>query len=168
APTSRTSARCGAPRADVSDAGGARHADVHDGPSVHVRLRLPRQARTIAVVRDMVSDALVLVGAPMDVIADVRIALSEACGNAVEHATGAEYEVAIDVDADRCTATVTDRGDGLTEEAIGAAMPGPDTLRGRGLPIMRALADDVVVTVQPGVGTSVQLVKRLDGPSGPS
>ena len=94
---------------------------------------------------------------------------SEACGNAVEHAAGAtDYEVTIDVNADRFTATVTDQGEGLTEDASHAEMPGPDALRGRGMPIMRAVADEVTVTIQPGVGTTVQLLKLLDGASRPA
>ena len=100
---------------------------------------------------------------------DIRIAVSEACGNAVEHAAGAaDYEVTLDVNADRFTATVTDQGEGLTEGDTCAEMPGPDAVRGRGMPIMRALADEVVFTVQPGVGTTVQLIKLLDGPSRPT
>lgn len=150
----------------MSSADGPRDADDHDPTSVHVVLRLPRLPRTIAFVRDIVRDALTLVNTPDDVIGDIRIAVSEACGNAVEHAAGAaDYEVTVDVNADRFTATVTDQGEGLTEDASCAEMPGPEALRGRGMPIMRALADEVVFTIQPGVGTTVQLIKLLDDAS---
>ena len=91
------------------------------------------------------------------------MALSEACANAVEHAEGAaEYEVTLDVNADRFTALITDQGQGLTDEVVSTTMPGPGESRGRGLPLMRALTDEATFTVQPGVGTTVQLMKLLN------
>ena len=134
-----------------------------DGLSIHLVLRLPRHPRTIAFVRDFARDALVLVAAHDDAIDDISVALSEACANAVEHATGAvDYEVTLDVNADRFTALVTDQGQGLTEELVSTTMPGPSESRGRGLPLMRALTDEATFTVQPGVGTTVQLIKLLN------
>ena len=134
-----------------------------DGLSIHVVLRLPRDARTIAFVRDFARDALVLVAAGDEAVKDIVVALSEACANAVEHATGAvEYEVTLDVNADRFTALVTDQGQGLTEEVVSSTMPGPSESRGRGLPLMRALTDEATFTVQPDIGTTVQLIKLLN------
>ena len=90
------------------------------------------------------------------------MAVSEACANAVEHASGADhYEVTLDVNTDRITATITDQGQGLDEETLSAKMPGPGATRGRGLPLMRALSDEATFTVQPGIGTTVQLMKLL-------
>lgn len=137
--------------------------DALDGLSIHLVLRLPRHPRTVAFVRDFARDALVLVNALDREIRDISIALSEACANAVEHATGAtEYEVTLDVNGDRFTAMVTDQGQGLDEATLSTTMPAPTEARGRGLPLMRALADDASFTVQPGIGTTVQLIKLLD------
>ena len=137
--------------------------DPLEGLSIHVVLRLPRHPRTVAFVRDFARDALVLVAALDREIRDISIALSEACANAVEHATGAsEYEVTLDVNVDRFTAMVTDQGQGLDDATLSATMPEPSQARGRGLPLMRALTDDASFTVQPGIGTTVQLIKLLD------
>jgi serine/threonine-protein kinase RsbW len=137
--------------------------DALDGLSIHLVLRLPRHPRTIAFVRDFARDALVLVAAADDAINDINVALSEACANAVEHAVGVDdYEVTLDVNTDRFTAIVTDQGQGLEEEMVSAPMPGPDVARGRGLPLMRALTDEASFTVQPGIGTTVQLTKLLN------
>ena len=132
------------------------------GSSVHVVLRLPRDARTIGFVRDLAGAALGVVDASEQDIGDVRIAVSEACGNAVEHAVGAaDYEVVLDVHPDLIAITVRDQGEGLAEAASVAAMPRPDALRGRGLPIMRAVCDEVDVTARPGAGTTIRLRKLL-------
>jgi serine/threonine-protein kinase RsbW len=136
-----------------------------DGLSIHVVLRLPRHPRTIAFVRDFTRDALVLVAAPHEAVNDINVAVSEACANAVEHASGADdYEVTLDVNTDRVTATITDQGQGLDEETLAATMPDPGAARGRGLPLMRALTDDATFTAQPGIGTTVQLMKLLKQP----
>jgi serine/threonine-protein kinase RsbW len=109
--------------------------DPLEGLSIHVVLRLPRHPRTVAFVRDFARDALVLVAALDREIRDISIALSEACANAVEHATGAsEYEVTLDVNVDRFTAMVTDQGQGLDDATLSATMPEPSQARGRGLP----------------------------------
>ena len=134
-----------------------------DGLSIHLVLRLPRHPRTIAFVRDFARAALVLVAAPEASINDIIVAVSEACANAVEHASGVDdYEVTLDVNTDRFTALVTDQGQGLDDKMVAAPMPGPDEARGRGLPLMRALTDEATFTVQPGIGTTVQLIKLLE------
>ena len=103
---------------------------VLDGLSIHVVLRLPRHPRTIAFVRDFARDALVLVAAPDEAVSDIIVAVSEACANAVEHADGVvEYEVTLDVNADRFTAMVTDQGQGLDDEMVAAPMPEPSESR---------------------------------------
>ena len=123
---------------------------------------------TVAFVRDIVRAALTLVDATVDESGDICVALTEACANAIEHAHGAiDYDVTIDVNADRFTATVTDQGVGLEDGMTVAEMPGPEVRRGRGMPLMRALADDVTFTIQPGIGTTVQLIKLLSTAAAP-
>ena len=88
--------------------------------------------------------------------------MAAAVRDAVEHVVGVDdYDVTIDINPDRFTATVTDQGQGITEQAASAAMPGPEAVRGRGVPLMRALMDEAIFTIQPDVGTTVQLVKLL-------
>jgi serine/threonine-protein kinase RsbW len=134
------------------------------GVCLLLALTLPREARTVAHVRELARHALDLVGSPAAVTSDACLAVSEACANAVEHAgAGDHYDVVLDVNPDRFIAVVTDQGHGASHEVLHAAMPAPSARRGRGLPLIRALADEASITSAPGVGTVVRIVKRLTG-----
>jgi PAS domain S-box-containing protein len=107
--------------------------------------------------RDTLRQWLSETGAGAEEIDDITMACNEACENVVEHAyqLGEEpFQVAFErVDRDICI-RVRDRGTWQTTT-------GPH--RGRGLPLMRRLMDDV--DVQPGpTGTTVWLRRRLAGP----
>jgi len=125
-------------------------------------LTLPREARSVAHVRELARHALELVGAPSAVTGDACLAVSEACANAVEHAgDGDHYDVVLDVTTERLVAVVTDHGTGAPHDVLHAAMPAPTAPRGRGLPLIRALVDEASITSRSGVGTAVRIVKRL-------
>lgn len=61
---------------------------------IELALCLPRDVETVALVRDVSIDALARLGITPGCLEDVRLALSEACTNVIEH-SGAEdeYEV---------------------------------------------------------------------------
>lgn len=127
-----------------------------------IALCLPRDAETVAVARDMVVAMLHNLGVTTDCIEDIRLALSEACTNVIEHAHATdEYEVQLVVDDDRCAIEVTDAGHGFDPERVDGHMPPPRSPDGRGLALMQALVDRVDFTSEPKAGTIVHLVKRL-------
>lgn len=129
-----------------------------------LQLSLPRDARFVGLLRNLARCVFEDVGVPEEETEDIRVALTEACANAVRHATGStEYSVGFSIDADGCTIEVVDLGPGfdfpmiedLGEETLGADA---DTETGRGLLLMRALVDDLEFTRQED-GTSVTLRK---------
>ena len=122
----------------------------------------PWAPQTIAFVRDLVRESLTLCGSDPVATNDACVAVTEACANAVEHVVGIdEYDVTIDVTPELLHRHHHRPGQGVTEEAASARMPGPDVNRGRGIPLMRVVMDEVIITIQPDVGTTVQLVKLL-------
>jgi GAF domain-containing protein/anti-sigma regulatory factor (Ser/Thr protein kinase) len=85
---------------------------------------------------------------------DIIVAAQEACANAIEHAYGpglAEFEVDLRWEDGRVTITVTDHGQWR---------PPRGENRGRGLPLMHTLMDEVDVRHTDG-GTSVTLISTL-------
>ena len=134
--------------------------------NIQLALRLPRDAATVAVVRGVAVDSLARLGVTEECIEEVRLALSEACTNVIDHAHATdEYEVRLDVDETRCVVTVTDTGTGtgLAADGSGASSPMPEDTaeRGRGLAIMRALVDAIDFRSVPEAGTVVRLEKTL-------
>lgn len=130
--------------------------------NLDVAVCLPREAPTVTIIRGVVTNALGLIGVSQDCIDDIRLALSEACNNVIEHAASDdEYEVRVQVDGHRCVVTVTDAGDGIDAGVLEAAMPDELSPRGRGIAIMRALMDRVQFRAEQGTGTVVRLTKTL-------
>jgi serine/threonine-protein kinase RsbW len=131
-----------------------------DAP-VSIRMRLPRDVTSLRLARAVTDEALAACGAGADSRQDVAIALTEACTNAVRHATAAKgFEVNLHVEDGVCTVEVVDQGNGfvLDDQPV---LPPANTIRGRGLYLIAQLADHVEVDTQPGGGTKVRFVKQL-------
>jgi serine/threonine-protein kinase RsbW len=90
---------------------------------------------------------------------DLKVAVSEACANAAEHAgTDPSLEICATIEADRLVFEIRDGGD-FRLPALG-----PDGLRanrGLGLPMMVALMDEVRFHKLPEGGTVVSLALFL-------
>ncbi len=122
-------------------------------------LALPRETLSIPVIRRVVGDTLRTLGATDDCVNDVLIAISEACTNVLDHAGPTDtYEVVAGIDGDFCILKVVDRGRGFDHVV---SQEHSDAESGRGIQIMRALVDDLVLDSGPGEGTAVYLQKRL-------
>jgi anti-sigma regulatory factor (Ser/Thr protein kinase) len=93
-------------------------------------------------------------GAAADEVQDVVMAVNEACQNAIEHAYGLApepFDVKLTCDDGSVAVVVRDRGgwrDGRSDD------------RGRGLPLMRALMDEVDIEQRP-TGSTVTLRRTL-------
>ncbi len=127
-----------------------------------LRLRLPAAPERVADVRRSVGGHAGALGAPPDVVADVRLAVTEACANVVEHAYpdgGGTLEVIVEQDGGVVVVTVRDRGKGT---ASASGPPGA----GLGLPLIEALATTVAVREPDGGGTELRMTFPLTGPSG--
>jgi serine/threonine-protein kinase RsbW len=123
-------------------------------------LDLPRETLSIPVIRRILGDTLRGLGVSEGCIADILVAISEACTNVVQHADStSRYEVIVGIDGGQCVLKVIDRGqgfDGRSDENVH-----PDSESGRGIKIMKALVDDVSFDSRPDSGTVVYLQKRL-------
>jgi len=123
-------------------------------------LVLPRETLSIPVIRRVLGDALHGLGVSHGCTADILVAVSEACTNAVRHAEKAtRYEVITGIDESFCVIKVVDAGQGFDVSA--QTGPAADSESGRGIKLMRSLVDDVSFESGPGVGTVVYLQKRL-------
>lgn len=111
---------------------------------------------------------------PLDdeLLADLKLAVTEACGNAVRHAYSdaqGDVSVVFRIEDGRLLVTVEDRGDGIrAPDALAAdeeELPGP-LERGMGMPIIRAIVDELAVEKgTDGRGTVVRMVKYLSSPA---
>lgn len=160
------------------------------GRDVRFCLVFPRESISIPVMRRVLGDTLSRLGLGEECVADLLLAVTEACTNVLRHAgPGHRYEVVARVGKSRCVLQVLDSGRGFDPARFRSARrrhlrrppvrPVPLLRRrirsgdvaqlaesGRGLAIMRACVDDVSLHTGPGMGTVVQLRKRIEWQDG--
>lgn len=121
-----------------------------------MRLRLPAEPGSLRSARDRLRAWLEGLGVRERVVADVVLAVNEACANAIEHPVE-RRKPWIDL--------LARHGQGRIEVEIadsGRWREGrPGAGRGRGLLLMRSFVDDVTVETASG-GTTVRLGRRVD------
>jgi anti-sigma regulatory factor (Ser/Thr protein kinase) len=118
--------------------------------------RWPADATVLSSIRHVLRRWLRGYGAHEEEIHDIVVACQEACANAVEHAYapgGAAFEVEAEHNGGRIELTVRDRG---------RWRPPRGTHRGRGLPLIEALMDEIEVQPTPE-GTSIVMRRTLAG-----
>lgn len=130
------------------------------GMEVQLSLSLPRDRSTVPLTRRVLDSALAVFSVTKDCRDDIGLAVGEACANAVEHAeTGADYHVTVTIVDDRCVIDVVDQGLGV--ETTDTPEPGPYDEAGRGLRIIRALADAVELRRDAHRGAGLRIIKIL-------
>ena len=142
-------------------------------PVTDVKFCLVFQSETLSVpvMRRVLGDTLLGLGADDESVYDILLAATEACTNVLTHG-GPEvrgYAVVTSVGAVGCQVEVADEGTGLLADAdAGDSRPSPAQLpvaqlpeSGRGLAVMRACVDNVTLDSRPGHGTVVTMRKRI-------
>lgn len=132
-----------------------------------VELEIPARPAYLSLVR-LVVDATVsslapgLGGARLD---DLKLAVTEACSNAIEAHQGAWSSAPVlircHLDDRTVTVEIADRGGGFDPDDLAALPAASDPLRlrhesGLGIPLMRTLADELTFVPDPD-GTTVRL-----------
>jgi serine/threonine-protein kinase RsbW len=136
-----------------------------NGDGQVVRLTIPARAEYITLCRLALTGIARLRELSDEVLADLKLALTEAASNSVRHAYGEQnvgvVEISYELLPDRLVIEVTDDGEGFDPaEAHGP----PDELSegGLGIAIIRAIADEVDIRTQPGgKGSRLRFEKAL-------
>jgi len=89
---------------------------------IRLTLALPREELSVPAVRRVLAASMKALGVTEQTIADIEVALSEACTNVLDHAGGgSEYEVSAGIDGSMCVIEVIDRGPGFGSDGKGMA-----------------------------------------------
>lgn len=130
-----------------------------------VRLRVPARAEYVALARLALSGLADIVTVPEELLADLKLALTEAVSNSVRHAYadgGGFVSIAYELSGDSLAVEVVDDGKGFDPDRPPALEGEELTEGGLGIAIIRTIADEFELSSQPGVrGSRLRFVKRL-------
>ncbi len=125
-------------------------------PVPDVRLHLPARPEGVGVVRQALSGVADALDFEEAILADMKMAVTEACTNVVVHAYDEDegvLEVEMQAGEDGLTIVVRDHGTGIQPRPTRHAPPA----LGLGLPLIAALSDAFELRGSAGSGTEVRM-----------
>jgi serine/threonine-protein kinase RsbW len=129
-----------------------------------VALTVPARAEFIALGRLALTGLARTRALSAEIVADLKLALTEACSNSVRHAydEGREgvVEILYELSDDRIAIQVTDDGSGFDPEILERAQEELDE-GGLGIAIIRALTDELEIGARPEGGSRLRFTKYL-------
>ena len=132
-----------------------------------VRLTIPAKPEYITLGRLALTGLSRVRELPQETVADLKLALTEACSNSVRHAypdRDGVVEIVYDLRPDRLVIEVADDGEGF-DPSLSRQNGEEDDLTegGLGIAIIRSVADDVEIgSGEGGRGSRLRFVKVLD------
>jgi serine/threonine-protein kinase RsbW len=128
-----------------------------------IRLTIPARAEYITLGRLALTGLSRLRPLEDETLADLKLALTEACSNSVRHAYAegeGVVEIVYHLEPTRFVIEVTDDGEGFVP-----GRPGEDGDQlaegGLGIAIIRAVADELEIGTKPSGGSRLRFVKNL-------
>ena len=137
-----------------------------NGDGTTVRLTIPARAEYITLCRLALTGIARVRALSDEVLADLKLALTEAASNSVRHAySGHDHAGVVEISylllPDRLVIEVTDDGEGF-DPAEERGAPEELSEGGLGIAIIKAIADEVEIGKQPGGrGSRLRFAKAL-------
>lgn len=128
-----------------------------------IRISLPGKSEYVSIARLTASVIANQMGFNIDDVEDIKVAVGEACNNAVMHGKSQEdiFEVQFEVQDSRIVIEVKDNGTGFDMDEYQAPELGELKENGLGIFIMKTLMDEVDFISIQNNGTKIRLVKEL-------
>jgi serine/threonine-protein kinase RsbW len=130
-----------------------------------VRLTIPAKPEYITLSRLALAGLSRVRTFPDDTLADLKLALTEACSNSVRHAYDdgeGHVDISFELSDDRLVIEVADDGSGFEPEGAGRGDGDELSEGGLGIAIIRSIADEVEIGGgRDGRGSRLRFVKRI-------
>lgn len=131
-----------------------------------VRLTIPAKPEYITLSRLALTGLARVRPLSDDTLADLKLALTEACSNSVRHAygdAGGHVEISFELRKDRLVVEVADEGAGFDATGAAPLRDGEELAEGGlGIAIIRSIADEVEIGGRAdGRGSRLRFVKLL-------
>jgi serine/threonine-protein kinase RsbW len=126
-----------------------------------ILLRIPCSPEYVSVARLTISAVASRMDFGIDDIDDLKLAVGEACANAIEHAAEGDIDIVCTMEPEQLVLSVKDCGIGFDPSAPRPQAGEEPPVGGLGLILIQALMDDVQIHSDPKGGTEVRMVKRF-------
>ncbi|AOY78246.1 histidine kinase [Clostridium formicaceticum] len=129
-----------------------------------IKLSVPNKPEYVSIIRLTISGIANRMGFDIEEIEDIKVAISEACTNAITHGICQEEEnfnVDFYTDEEKLVISVYDNGKGCLSHNI--KTPNIEELKegGLGIFIIKSLMDDVEISSNCGKGTIIKMTKYV-------
>lgn len=126
-----------------------------------IKMEISANPEYVSIIRLTTSGIANKVGFCLDDIEDLKVAISEACTNAIKHSLEDRFTIIYTMIEKGLTIEIIDNGKGYNTKEV--SEPDLDNLKesGMGLFIIESLMDEVNVESTEGKGTSIKMIKYL-------
>lgn len=126
-----------------------------------IKMEVTSNPEYVSIIRLTVSGIANKIGFSLDDIEDIKVAVSEACTNAIKHSLDDKFLVQFSVLENGLTIEVDDKGTGYDVESLQEPDLTNPKESGLGLFIIKTLMDEVSTISNSDVGTRVKMTKYL-------
>ncbi len=130
----------------------------------HFSISVPSKPEYVNVVRLTASAIACRMGFNIEQIEDIKVAIAEACTNAIKHGIKnreENFKIQFLVDEEKLEIDVEDEGHGFSCNEIEEPDLENPKEGGLGIFIIKSLMDDVQINSNIGKGTSIKMIKYL-------
>lgn len=126
-----------------------------------IRMEITSNPDFVSIIRLTVSGIANKVGFSLDDIEDIKVAVSEACTNAIKHSLDKKFYVTFNLLKNGLSIEVEDKGTGYDMNSVAEPDLSNPKENGLGLFIIKTLMDEVSTTSKNNEGTIVKMTKYL-------
>ena len=127
-----------------------------------ITMDLPTNPEYVSVARLTVSAISNTIGFNVEEIEDIKIALSEACANAIRYSQKDTFSLHFEVEDGKLTIQVSDQGVGFDAKEVKEPVVEEMKESGLGFFIIESLMDEVKIDSEVGKGTKIWMSKFLE------
>nr|WP_164489091.1 MULTISPECIES: ATP-binding protein [unclassified Romboutsia] len=115
----------------------------------------------VGIIRLTTSGIANKIGFSIDDIEDIKVAVSEACTNAIKHSSDDKFYISFNMLDNGLNIEIRDNGKGCDVECLGKPDLKNPKENGLGIFIIQALMDEVSIESEDNKGTTIKMTKYL-------
>ena len=126
-----------------------------------LKITIPGKPEYLTMVRLAIGSIATTAGFSLDDIEDIKVAVSEACTNAIKHSLDNKFGVTFEVLENGLAIEIQDNGKGCDVDCLGKPDLENPKENGLGIFIIQTLMDEVSIESENNKGTKIRMTKYL-------